>query len=90
MIRGRKTARQADKQQYRSIYVVELARGSSHIASTLSPASQHAAIAEVLREFTLQYGSDMLPVFRELLAESLGDRGNTSAAQAVSDFEPRE
>ena len=87
MIRGRKPGRLADKQQYRSIYVLELARGSSYIASTLSPGSLHAAIAEVLRDFTLQYGEDALPLFRELLAESLEDRGNDGAAHAVWDFE---
>ncbi|WP_233830261.1 hypothetical protein [Paraburkholderia sp. ZP32-5] len=89
MTRGRKHGRVADKQQYRSIYVVELARGSSYIASTLSAESLHAAIAEVLRDFALQYGDDALPLFRELLAESLEDRGNVAAAQAVWDFEPR-
>jgi hypothetical protein len=88
MIRGRKSRHVADKQQYRSTYVVELARGSSYIASTLSPESLHAAIAEVLRDFTLQYGADTLALFRELLAESLEDRGNHRAAQAVCDFEP--
>jgi hypothetical protein len=90
MMRGRKSGRVADKQQYRSNYVLELARGSSYIASTLSPESLHAAIAEVLRDFTLQYGDDALPLFRELLAENLEDRGNHAAAQAVWDFEPHE
>jgi len=90
MMRGRKSGRVADKQQYRSIYVLELARGSSYIASTLSPESLHAAIAEVLRDFTLQYGDDAFQLFRELLAENLEDRGNRAAAQAVWDFEPHE
>jgi hypothetical protein len=62
---------------------MELARGSSYIASTLSPATQQVAIAEVLHEFRLQHGADRLFIFRDLLAESLEKRDNRSAAQAV-------
>ncbi|NML31187.1 hypothetical protein [Paraburkholderia antibiotica] len=91
MTRGPKSGRQAAaKHQYRSIYRLELARGSSYIASTLSPESLRAAIAEVLREFGRQYGEDKLPVFRDLLAESLEDRDDANAARAVRNFAPGE
>lgn len=88
MPKGRKRDHQAEKTLYRSVYLMEVARGSSHIASTLSAATQRIAIAEVLHEFQLQHGADRLAVFRDLLAESLEKRGHQSAAQAVSNFEP--
>ncbi|MGF6482481.1 hypothetical protein [Paraburkholderia sp. JPY419] len=89
MPRGPRSGRQAEKNRYRSTYLLELARGSSHIASTLGADSRQAAIAEVLCEFGLQYGKDKLPVFRALLAESLEDRDNPDAARAVLSFAPR-
>jgi hypothetical protein len=88
MPRAPKRAQQADKNLYRSVYLIELARGSSHIASTLSPQTQRIAITEVMDEFRAQYGADKLVVFRELLAESLEKRSEPSAAQAVLNFEP--
>jgi hypothetical protein len=90
MPRGPGLGRQAEKNRYRSTYLLELARGSSHISSTLGADSQHAAIAEVLREFGLKYGKDKLPVFRDLLAESLEDRDNPDAARAVLSFAPHQ
>ncbi|MEW9580380.1 hypothetical protein ABQJ48_02040 [Paraburkholderia sp. DGU8] len=88
MPRGPKRTQQADKNLYKSVYLVELARGSSHIASTLSPQTQRIAITEVMDEFRARYGADKLVVFRELLAESLEKRNEPSAAQAVLNFEP--
>jgi hypothetical protein len=67
--------------------MVELARGSSYIASTLTPATQAAAIAEVLNEFRSQYGADRLLIFRDLLAESVKNRNDARAAEAVLNFE---
>ncbi|SIT39278.1 conserved hypothetical protein [Paraburkholderia ribeironis] len=89
MSKGRKPGQQAEKRQFSSLYLMELARGSSHIASTLSPATQHEAIAEVLQEFRLQHGADKLLLFRDLLAQRLKDRENPQAAQAVLSFDPR-
>jgi hypothetical protein len=86
--RGRRRGLQAEKALYRSIYLMELARGSSHIASTRSLATQRVAIAEVFHEFRLQHGADNLLIFRDLLAESLKERDSPSAAQAVLSFEP--
>jgi hypothetical protein len=85
---GRKRAEQAEKNIFRSVYVMELARGSSHIASTLSPQTQHIAIAEILDEFCTRHGADKLVIFRELLAESLEKRNQPIAAQAVLNFKP--
>ncbi|MFM0035551.1 hypothetical protein PQQ53_13365 [Paraburkholderia strydomiana] len=85
---GGKRDLQAEKTLYRSIYQIELARGSSYIASTRSPATQRIAIAEVFQEFHLRYGPDTANIFRELLAESLRRRGDPPAAQAVLSFEP--
>lgn len=87
MPKGQHRSQQAEKNLYRSAYLMELARGSSYIASTLTPATQHRAIAEVMHEFCTQYGADKLFIFRDLLAESLKDRNNLPAAQAVLSFE---
>lgn len=84
---GGKRDLQAEKTLYRSIYQIELARGSSYIASTLTPATQQAAIAEVLNEFRAQHGADRLLIFRDLLAESLKNRKDTLAAEAVLSFD---
>ncbi|KAA1012069.1 hypothetical protein FVF58_13235 [Paraburkholderia panacisoli] len=88
MPRARKGAEQAEKNAYRSLYLTELARGSSHIASTLSPQTQRIAIAEIVDEFCTQHGADKLVIFRELLAESLEKRNQPGAAQAVLNFKP--
>ena len=85
---GPRPRRQAEKNQYRSIYLHELARASSYISSTLGADSQHAAITEVLHEFGIKYGKDKVPLLRDLLAENLEDRGNLGAARAVSNFTP--
>ncbi|MFM0059421.1 hypothetical protein [Paraburkholderia phytofirmans] len=66
--------------------MMELARGSSYIASTLTPKTQQAAIAEVLKGFREQHGTDTLLIFRELLAESLRNRKHKLAAEAVLNF----
>jgi hypothetical protein len=89
MPKGRKPGQQAEKKLYRSMYLMELARGSSYIASMLNPATQRVAIAEVLDEFRMQHGADTLLIFRDLLAENLANRDNRSAAQAVIGFDPR-
>jgi hypothetical protein len=66
---------------------VELARGSSHIASTLSPRSLREAVAEVMNEFAKLHGVDNHPGFRKLLADSLERRKNPKAATAVKHFD---
>jgi hypothetical protein len=87
MSKGRRASHAAQLEQHRSIYLVELARGSSFIASTLTPVTQRAAITEVMSEFSERYGTEHLSIFRELLAESLVKRRSPLAAQAVLEFE---
>jgi hypothetical protein len=86
MPRGRKPTQLSEKILFKATYLVELTRGRSHIASTLSEETRHSAIAEIFEEFSRQHGADKLAVFRELLAESLERRDHPSAAQAVLKF----
>lgn len=74
--------------QGRTFYMLELARGSSHIASTRSPETLNRAIAEVLNGFSQVYDPQALGVFRELLALDVEQRGNQDAALAVRCFAP--
>lgn len=59
----------------RVTYALELARGASHISSTLSPETQRRAIVETIGEFCDLYGETKLPLFQKLLAEELRQRG---------------
>ncbi|MGF6726886.1 hypothetical protein P3T43_006278 [Paraburkholderia sp. GAS41] len=72
--------------QARVIYMLELARGSSHIASTRTPETLKRAITEVLEGFCQAHGLHALDVFLELLAQEVGQRGHREAAVAVSAF----
>ncbi|WP_188131174.1 hypothetical protein [Paraburkholderia panacisoli] len=74
----------------RVTYMLELARGSSHIASTRKQETLNLAIAEVLEGFSQLHGVPGLGVFRELLAQDVERRGNQGAASAVRSFDPRE
>jgi hypothetical protein len=74
--------------QGRLIYMLELARGSSHIASTRTPETLNRAIAEVLNGFCEVHGLQALGVFQELLALDVGQRANQDAALAVRRFAP--
>ncbi|KXU84312.1 hypothetical protein CI15_26875 [Paraburkholderia monticola] len=66
--------------------MLELVRGSSHIASTRKPETLNHAIAEVLEEFSRLHGVPALGVFRELLAQDVERRGNQGAASAIRIF----
>jgi hypothetical protein len=70
----------------RVTYAVELARGASHISSTLSPETERRAIVETIGEFCELYGEAKLPLFQKLLAEELRQRGKKEAALAVAQF----
>ncbi|ASL42166.1 hypothetical protein bAD24_I01660 [Burkholderia sp. AD24] len=72
--------------QGRVTYMLDLVRGSSHIASTLKPETLNSAIAEVLEGFRKSHGRPDLKVFRELLAQDVEKRGNQGAASAVRAF----
>lgn len=76
--------------QGRVTYLLEVARGSSHIASTLKQDTLNRAIAEVFEGFRQVHGIPGLSVFRELLAEDVEKRGNQGAASAVRHFSIRE
>ncbi|WP_293043009.1 hypothetical protein [Paraburkholderia sp.] len=65
-------------------YGLELARGSSYIASTLTLQSRATAIAEVIDGFVAQYGDVDLAIFLEVLADRLDRRGAHEAAEAVT------
>jgi hypothetical protein len=82
----KKNRADATMAQSRLIYMLELARGSSYIASTRTPQSLNRAITEVLDGFCQVYGSAARGVFQELLAREVGQRGHREAALAVSVF----
>lgn len=67
----------------RQLYMAELARGGSYIASTLSVTSERAAVLDVVREFCGRYGSNDLTVFMELLAQVLEGRNRATAANVI-------
>ena len=67
-------------------YMAELARGGSHIASTLSAVGEHTAITDVVSDFRKRYGCDDLAVFLELLAQALDNRLRARAATIVRRF----
>ncbi|MGF6768736.1 hypothetical protein P3T18_001206 [Paraburkholderia sp. GAS199] len=70
----------------RSIYRLYIARGSSHISSAMSIASQRAAIDEVIRKFRQRHTGGDLRGILQLLAEDLEKRGKATAATTVRDF----
>lgn len=83
MDHARKSRRTASPAWCEDRYSLELARGGSHIASTLSAGSRADAIAEVVDGFVLQHGETDLAVFLEVLADRLARRGADEAAEAV-------
>lgn len=82
----KKNSADATMAQGRLIYMLELARGSSYIASTRTPQSLNRAITEVLDDFCQMHGLAARGVFQELLALEVEQRGNREAAVAVSMF----
>ncbi len=70
----------------RALYMLELARGRSHVSSTLSPATRNRAIEEALGEFRELYGKREETLFQKLLADDLHRRGKGDAATAVLAF----
>lgn len=69
-------------------YSLELARGASVIASTLSDASLLNAIDETLSAFCARYGRDDLEAFVLALAERLTQRNRPDAADLVPAWRP--
>ncbi|MGV2289735.1 hypothetical protein AAHK20_13575 [Trinickia sp. YCB016] len=64
-------------------YELELSRGASHLASTMSYATLEAAMVETVAEFVKQHGDDDLSVFLELLSRRLSERKKPEAASAI-------
>jgi hypothetical protein len=75
---------------YRSLYAADVARGASHISSTLKPETLTAAVIEVMSGFIAMHGRLMLDVFRPLLIEALEKRNRADAATMVRDHGKRE
>ncbi|MCG5071924.1 hypothetical protein [Paraburkholderia tagetis] len=73
--------------QYESAWLIELARGASHIASVLSAATLEAAVHEVMQEFVAAQGSAELDAFCWLLAERLEKRGCVAGAAKARAFD---
>jgi hypothetical protein len=75
--------RSASAAQCEANYGVELARDSSHIASTLIAATLNAAVNEVVDGFVQRHGTGELSIFLKLLAERLDARQKSGAASVV-------
>lgn len=72
-----------DVRRIQPIFELELARGASVIASTLTDESRQNAIAENFEEVVQAYGETHLNVFGELLTYRLSERGDTIGSAAV-------
>jgi hypothetical protein len=83
---SKKNRADAAMAQGRLIYMLELARGSSHIASTRTPETLKRAISEVMDGFCQVHGAAARGVFQALLSLEVGQRGHPEGAQAVSAF----
>jgi hypothetical protein len=81
--------RTAGRGKCEELYRLELARGASHIASTVQEPGRARAIADVMDAFVSLYGEADLRVFLEVLAERLTGRGASEAAAAVLSAAPR-
>jgi hypothetical protein len=79
--------RQSGLYYYESAYSLDLARGASHIASMLSPATLTCAVQEVLQDFVAAHGNELLDAFCWLLAERLEKRDCAEGASRVRNFD---
>ena len=86
MTKSQRVPRDLDAFRYEAVYLLELARGSSHIASTLSAPSMSKAVSEVMNDFIAQRGREALEIFRELLATRLQKRDCAAGAEMVRRF----
>ncbi|MFD1560503.1 hypothetical protein ACFSHT_33510 [Paraburkholderia silviterrae] len=87
MKKNQRKPRQSGMYYYESAWSLELARGASHIASTLSAATLQAAVHEVVQEFVAAQGSAELDAFCWLLAERLDKRGCVAGATQARDLD---
>jgi hypothetical protein len=68
------------------VYEMELARATSHIASTLHEHTMRQAVAETIQDFQALYGSDDLKAFALALRGRLEQRGKSAAARVLQCF----
>ncbi|GAB2899271.1 hypothetical protein GCM10027093_39440 [Paraburkholderia jirisanensis] len=78
----------SERRVAQTIYHVELSRGSSIIASTLSRETGETALREILSTFMGAHGPGDIKLFTELLQERLNQRGRPDLASEL--FQPRE
>jgi hypothetical protein len=71
-----------------TIYYVELSRGASIIASTLTRETGETALREVMSTFMAARGAGDIELFTELLQERLNQRGRPDLASEL--FRPCE
>jgi hypothetical protein len=69
-------------------YTLELARGSSVIASTLTRSSLMQAIGETLSAFVANHGTGDLDGFVLVLSERLIQRDRADAAEMIDNWRP--
>ena len=69
-------------------YTLELARGSSVIASTLTRSSLMQAIGETLSAFVANHGTGDLDGFVLVLSERLIQRDRADAAEMIGSWRP--
>ena len=69
-------------------YNLELARGASVIASTLTEASLMQAVGETLSGFVATHGTEDLDTFVRILAERLNKRDRPDAAKMIRSWQP--
>jgi hypothetical protein len=81
-----KRNRAFDEALHRNEYEVELARGTSHIASMLYEQSILAAVRETILEFEASHGRSDLKAFVHALLRRLELRGKPAAAKLLGDF----
>jgi hypothetical protein len=83
---------QPEKQKNMSLrcetdFQLELARGTSHIASSMTPDSVRQSIREALDGFVKLHGLTRLHEFREVLFDRLHVRGKGDAAKLVLEWQ---
>ena len=69
-------------------YALELARGASVIASTLSETSLMQAVGETLSGFVAAYGVQDLDAFVHILGERLMQRERPDAVRIIASWQP--
>ncbi|MBC8752379.1 hypothetical protein OKW43_005717 [Paraburkholderia sp. WC7.3g] len=85
-VKAVKRNRASDEALRLNKYEVELARGASHIASTLYEESMLAAVRETILQFEAPHGRDDLMTFAHALLRRLELREKPAAAKVLHDF----